>query len=438
MTEEENVPCLTIADLKRLAKDGEPHHAVVHAQVEKVTSKTTKSGNPFLDWTLRDADDSFSVKVWDNHPNFALAGAWGPGLLSPSSDTGLSANTASNPRTGIFESSEWKRSRACSPQEGASPLARRKTTPTSKHRWQHSGTRGCGRSLQPFLQDLRRTVPQDGSSTRLPPCAPGRTGRARGADDALCQRALRRLHRGQSGTSSSPGCSFHDCGKLWENCAAREGFCHALLGNRRAHRAHPHGDGAGEQALARGGGGRPARTGPPADPSAGETRIHLLHLIAAHHGEHAFGSPTVPKTPEAQLLHYVDNIDAKMEMFRGGYLKARELGPGVFERVRPLPGNLVASSGRIPMPWTLRPETACQLPIATRTAETLSGASRLGSGRGTRAPSGRGHPRHEAPPGGRERRGGSSRITPVGHACHVPLVPGVVENDARGTRDPGP
>jgi hypothetical protein len=37
----------------------------------------------------------------------------------------------------------------------------------------------------------------------------------------------------------------------------------------------------------------------------------LQHLVLSHHGELAFGSPKRPKTLEAQLLHFVDNIDAK-------------------------------------------------------------------------------------------------------------------------------
>jgi 3'-5' exoribonuclease len=43
----------------------------------------------------------------------------------------------------------------------------------------------------------------------------------------------------------------------------------------------------------------------------------LLHLIASHHGELAFGSPKVPQFPEAMLLHHLDNLDSKMECMRG-------------------------------------------------------------------------------------------------------------------------
>jgi len=43
-----------------------------------------------------------------------------------------------------------------------------------------------------------------------------------------------------------------------------------------------------------------------------ETRRQLLHILLSHHGEYAYGSPRRPKTPEAQLVHMVDNLDAKV------------------------------------------------------------------------------------------------------------------------------
>ena len=46
-------------------------------------------------------------------------------------------------------------------------------------------------------------------------------------------------------------------------------------------------------------------------------RQHLLHLVASHHGEMQFGSPVLPKTPEAMLVHFIDNIDARLEMLAG-------------------------------------------------------------------------------------------------------------------------
>lgn len=40
---------------------------------------------------------------------------------------------------------------------------------------------------------------------------------------------------------------------------------------------------------------------------------HLEHLILSHHGTHEFGSPRLPATAEALVLHYADNIDAKLQ-----------------------------------------------------------------------------------------------------------------------------
>lgn len=45
-----------------------------------------------------------------------------------------------------------------------------------------------------------------------------------------------------------------------------------------------------------------------------ELKLHFKHLLISHHGEYEFGSPKRPKTLEALVLHYADNLDAKMNM----------------------------------------------------------------------------------------------------------------------------
>ena len=48
-----------------------------------------------------------------------------------------------------------------------------------------------------------------------------------------------------------------------------------------------------------------------------ELRLQLLHIVLSHHGKLEFGSPVLPKTPEALLVHYLDDLDGKLEaMFR--------------------------------------------------------------------------------------------------------------------------
>jgi 3'-5' exoribonuclease len=54
-----------------------------------------------------------------------------------------------------------------------------------------------------------------------------------------------------------------------------------------------------------------AQTGRPFPP---EMLSALKHIIVAHHGRYEFGSPKLPATPEAVMVHYLDNLDAKLNM----------------------------------------------------------------------------------------------------------------------------
>ena len=46
-----------------------------------------------------------------------------------------------------------------------------------------------------------------------------------------------------------------------------------------------------------------------------DLRLKILHCILSHHGEYEFGSPKLPKTIEALVLHFADDLDAKTKMF---------------------------------------------------------------------------------------------------------------------------
>jgi 3'-5' exoribonuclease len=45
-------------------------------------------------------------------------------------------------------------------------------------------------------------------------------------------------------------------------------------------------------------------------------RTLVEHMILSHHGRLEFGSPKLPLFPEAVLLHYLDDLDSKMECMR--------------------------------------------------------------------------------------------------------------------------
>jgi 3'-5' exoribonuclease len=55
-----------------------------------------------------------------------------------------------------------------------------------------------------------------------------------------------------------------------------------------------------------------------------ELKTLLEHLIISHHGQYEFGSPKLPMFPEALMLHYLDDLDSKMESMRAHL--ARESG----------------------------------------------------------------------------------------------------------------
>lgn len=40
----------------------------------------------------------------------------------------------------------------------------------------------------------------------------------------------------------------------------------------------------------------------------------LTHIVLSHHGQYEFGSPKLPSCMEAILVHYLDNIDARLNM----------------------------------------------------------------------------------------------------------------------------
>ncbi|NYE05587.1 3'-5' exoribonuclease [Bacillus niacini] len=64
---------------------------------------------------------------------------------------------------------------------------------------------------------------------------------------------------------------------------------------------------------------------------SGEEVLILKHLVLSHHGKAEWGSPKPPLIKEAEILHYIDNLDAKMNMLDRALERVK---PGEFtERV---------------------------------------------------------------------------------------------------------
>ena len=56
-----------------------------------------------------------------------------------------------------------------------------------------------------------------------------------------------------------------------------------------------------------------------------ELKILIEHLIISHHGRYEFGSPKLPMFPEALMLHYLDDLDSKLESMRAQFERESEL-----------------------------------------------------------------------------------------------------------------
>jgi 3'-5' exoribonuclease len=60
-------------------------------------------------------------------------------------------------------------------------------------------------------------------------------------------------------------------------------------------------------------------------------RTLVLHMILSHHGKLEFGSPKLPMIPEALVLNFLDDLDAKMQAMAGEFDKSIREGKGPCE-----------------------------------------------------------------------------------------------------------
>jgi 3'-5' exoribonuclease len=160
-------------------------------------------------------------------------------------------------------------------------------------------------------------------------------------------RALATVYGGLNWDLVLAGVLFHDSGKLWELDYQPQGFVspmttmgellgHITIGIELVNKLW-------RQLEA-----NPDFNVTAHSPAAAAVREHLLHLIASHHGLKEYGAPVTPRTPEAWMLHHIDNIDAHLEMLAQTYRDKGQVGPGIYDYRRPLEGRAIA-----PLPsWT--------------------------------------------------------------------------------------
>ncbi len=335
---------ISIAELKRLAQDGRVE-AAAHGQVEVIAKKETRDQKPFWELTLTDAEAKLTLRAWSDSPNFGQCGELERGAFLE-----ITGEFAMNPPYGV-EAKRW----ACRRLEEEERVALLRG-PAPLREKQDADYQFISERIAALGDPRLRLVGQlflaeHGERFRRTAAARSYHHSRRGG---LVEHTAQMMRAAEAIAAVYPrlnrdlliaGVLFHDCGKLWENAYTETGFImpfnewgeligHITIGIELVNNLW-------RKVQA----GPEAESWPALKPESEDARLHLLHLIAAHHGAKEFGSPVDPKTPEAYALHHIDNLDAKLEMIFSGYETSPLIGPRVYERARPLPGNLVQQLG---------------------------------------------------------------------------------------------
>ena len=331
---------LTLTEIRRAAQSG-PVPARVHVQVESASPKLTREQQPYCELTLADACDRMTLRVWSDHPAYKTCSAY-----SSHDFIELTADFYQS-HYGL-EARKWT-VRPLTEQERNELLQ----GPTDLRAKQNADWEFITSTVQTLADPRLRAVCEAFSNEwgdRFRRTAAARNyhhARRGGLVEHTAQmmrvaRQIAPLYPELNLDLLLAGILFHDSGKLWENALPENGFVMSYdeLGELMGHIS------IGLElvnALWRRLNIENADAWKNLAPPSEDVRLHLLHLIGAHHGEKQLGSPVEPKTPEAMALHYIDNLDARLEMFAAGYATGKPLAARIFDRVRPLPGNLVKS-----------------------------------------------------------------------------------------------
>ncbi len=328
-------PLLSIAELKKATRKHSPQGAMIHAQIERLALKEASNGKPFYELLLRDASESMVLRAWADTEAYETCASRHKGDF-----VGIEGHFSHNASFGL-DARGWELQLL--PEEAIDLLlegsAERRLLLDAC--WQ--GMRNGLESIKDprLLMLCERFCEQYGARFRRAAAARGNHHARRGG---LLEHSSRMMEAALALCGVYPelnrdlliaGVLFHDIGKLWETCPPERGFGielelrgellgHLSIGIEVINALWRELLKEGWETLT-----------PPSE----EVRLHLLHLVAAHHGQLEFGSPVLPKTPEAILLHFLDNIDARLEMFSAAYQAAspeEEDLKGSLEWVRPL------------------------------------------------------------------------------------------------------
>jgi 3'-5' exoribonuclease len=331
---------VTLLEISHAAvADGSPVQAEVACQVAKKRDNVTKAGKPYLDVEITDGTATEKFKIWEDSNAYKFFRD-----IAEGDCIGLEASFFRN-QYGL--NIDRVRARLLEKQECAELFA---------------GTPERRAALERDWVDLSATIVEIKDPRIRLLCESylkeygEKFKRAAAARDyhharrgGLLEHTAQMMRSAKALSLAYPklnwdlivaGVLFHDCGKLWELDYQPQGFVspmttigellgHITVGIEVVNKLWRTLEATPEFAA-------------PAQPPREMVRQHLLHLIASHHGQKEYGAPVTPRTPEAWMLHHIDNIDAHLEMLAQTYAEKPQVAPGIYEYRRPLEGKAIA------------------------------------------------------------------------------------------------
>jgi 3'-5' exoribonuclease len=260
----------------------------------------TRAGKPFLTLKLGDRSGEIEAKVWEKADQAAREFSKGDFLRVAGQITEyngklqMSLQSFSRVEDKDIDPADFLPASSRDPEEMWAELMK-----------------AVGKVGDPHYRQLLKTIYQDREIARKMRLAPAAKGMHHAYLGGLLEHTLSLFHLGERVAPHYPevnqdllrtGILLHDLGKV-EELSYTRGFDYTdrgrLLGHisieleRVSEVIHSISDFPEEKAVL------------------------LKHILLSHHGREEFGSPVKPMTLEALLLHMLDDLDAKVQVFRG-------------------------------------------------------------------------------------------------------------------------
>ncbi|MFV0337032.1 MAG: HD domain-containing protein [Chthoniobacterales bacterium] len=329
----------TITQINQATREGvEP--AKLQVQIESIRKKESSNGKPYWELKLRDHDSALTLRAWSDTDAFFVCEN-----LKDKDCVEITADFYQNGSFGI-DAKRWQIAPLTEERTASFLVGSEEMRQAIEINYDFICTQ-ISEVKDPRLKRIGETFLEEfGERFKRTAAARAYHHAYRGGLCAHCAQMMRsalalcQVYTELNQDLIITGILFHDSGKLWETCPDKndlviqrelfgEMLGHISIGIEFVNKAWGKLD--SEKAAW-------SKLQPPSE----QVRIHLLHLVASHHGELQYGSPIEPKIPEAVALHYIDNLDARLQMFAENYEKSPLLAPQIYERRPPLKVSPIA------------------------------------------------------------------------------------------------